>query len=148
MKSEHIYKSHNKTLLLYHLVFPAKYRKKVFDEIIDITLKEICEEISSRYEINFIEIGNDEDHVHFLVQSVPILSLTKIVTIIKSITGREIFKRHPEIKKELWGGSLWTSGFYGNTVGQYANEEIIRKYVKNQGKVYNKMHQGQLNMNM
>ena len=148
MKSEHIYKSHNKTLLLYHLVFPAKYRKKVFDEIIDITLKEICEEISCRYEINFIEIGNDEDHVHFLVQSVPILSLTKIVTIIKSITAREIFKRHPEIKKELWGGSLWTSGFYGNTVGQYANEEIIRKYVKNQGKTYNKMHQGQLNMNM
>ncbi|MFY9088401.1 IS200/IS605 family transposase [Arcobacter aquimarinus] len=148
MKSEHIYKSHNKTLLLYHLVFPAKYRKKVFDEMIDITLKEICEEISSRYEINFIEIGNDEEHVYFLVQSVPILSLTKIVTIIKSITVREIFKRHPEIKKELWGGSLWTSGFYGNTVGQYANEEIIRKYVKNQGKVYNKMYQGQLNMNM
>lgn len=148
MKSEHIYKSHNKTLLLYHLVFPAKYRKKVFDEIIDITLKEICEEISSRYEINFIEIGNDEDHVHFLVQSVPIISLTKIVTIIKSITAREIFKKHPEIKKELWGGSLWTSGYYGNTVGQYANEEIIRKYVKNQGKVYNKIYQGQLNMNM
>ncbi len=148
MKSEHIYKSHNKTLLLYHLVFPAKYRKKVFDEIVDVTLKEICEEISCRYEINFIEIGNDEDHVHFLVQSVPILSLTKIVTIIKSITAREIFKRHPEIKKELWGGSLWTSGFYGNTVGQYANEEIIRKYVKNQGKTYNKIYQGQLNMNM
>ena len=148
MKSEHIYKSHNKTLLLYHLVFPAKYRKKVFDEIVDITLKEICEEISCRYEINFIEIGNDEDHVHFLVQSVPILSLTKIVTIIKSITAREIFKRHSEIKKELWGGSLWTSGFYGNTVGQYANEEIIRKYVKNQGKGYNKIYQGQLNMNM
>ncbi len=148
MKSEHIYKSHNKTLLLYHLVFPAKYRKKVFDEIVDVTLKEICEEISCRYEINFIEIGNDEDHVHFLVQSVPILSLTKIVTIIKSITAREIFKRHSEIKKELWGGSLWTSGFYGNTVGQYANEEIIRKYVKNQGKGYNKIYQGQLNMNM
>ena len=148
MKSEHIYKSHNKTLFLYHLVFPAKYRKKVFDEIIDITLKEICEEISSRYEINFIEIGNDEDHVHFLVQSVPTISLTKIVTIIKSITAREIFKKHPEIKKELWGGSLWTSGYYGNTVGQYANEEIIRKYVKNQGKVYNKIYQGQLNMTM
>ena len=148
MKSEHIYKSHNKTLLLYHLVFPAKYRKKVFDEIVDVTLKEICEEISCRYEINFIEIGNDEDHVHFLVQSVPILSLTKIVTIIKSITAREIFKKYPGIKKELWGGSLWTSGFYGNTVGQYANEELIRKYVKNQGKVYNKIYQGQLSMNM
>lgn len=132
----------------YTIWYSAKYRKKVFDEIIDITLKEICEEISSRYEINFIEIGNDEDHVHFLVQSVPTISLTKIVTIIKSITAREIFKKHPEIKKELWGDSLWTSGYYGNTEGQYANEEIIRKYVKNQGKVYNKIYQGQLNMIM
>lgn len=119
MKSEHIYKSHNKTLLLYHLVFPAKYRKKVFDEIIDITLKEICEEISSRYEINFIEIGNDEDHVHFLVQSVPTISLTKIVTIIKSITAREIFKKHPEIKKELWGRFVvdkWVLWEYSRTI--------------------------------
>ena len=148
MKSEHIYKSHNKTLLLYHLVFPAKYRKKVFDESIDRTLKNICEEISYRYEINFIEIGNDEDHVHFLIQSVPTLSITKIVTTIKSITAREIFKNHPDIKKELWGGSLWTKGFYANTVGQYANEEIIRKYVKNQGKIYNNIHQGKLDINM
>ena len=146
--SEHILKSHNKTVLLYHLVFPSKYRRKIFTKEIEETLVNICKEIAERYEINFLEIGNDEDHVHFLVQSVPILSLTKIVTIIKSITAREIFKKYPGIKKELWGGSLWTSGFYGNTVGQYANEEIIRKYVKNQGKAYNKIYQGQLNMNM
>ena len=88
---KHIHKSHNKTLLLYHLVFPAKYRRKVFDKNVDKTLKTICLEISDRYEINFIEIGNDLDHVHFLVQSVPMLSITKIVTIIKSITAREIF---------------------------------------------------------
>lgn len=80
MKSKHIQKSHNKTLLLYHLVFPAKYRKKVFNDSIDRTLKEVCEEISYRYEINFVEIGSDEDHIHFLVQSVPMLSITKIVT--------------------------------------------------------------------
>ena len=148
MKSEHIYKSHNKTLLLYHLVFPAKYRKKVFDANVDNTLKDVCKEISYRYEINFIEIGNDEDHVHFLIQSIPTLSLTKIVTIIKSITAKKIFKKHPEVKEILWGGSLWTSGFYANTVGQYANEEIIRKYVKNQGKEYNKLYQGDLDIEM
>ncbi|MEA3289475.1 MAG: IS200/IS605 family transposase [Campylobacterota bacterium] len=148
MKSEHIYKSYNKTLLLYHLVFPAKYRKKVFNKKVDKTLKIVCEEISYRYEINFIEIGNDEDHIHFLIQSVPILSLSSIVTTIKSITAKKIFLYHPELKEELWGGSLWTSGYYANTVGQYANEEIIRKYVKNQGKKYNKIHQGELDLEM
>jgi REP element-mobilizing transposase RayT len=148
MKSQHINKSHNKTLLLYHVVFPAKYRRKVFDAKIDITLKDVCIEISERYEINFVEIGNDEDHVHFLIQSIPTLSVTKIVTIIKSITAREIFKNHPEVKKVLWGGSLWSSGFYANTVGQYANEETIINYVKNQGKQYTKLHQGQLEIEL
>ncbi|MEA1879908.1 MAG: IS200/IS605 family transposase [Campylobacterota bacterium] len=128
---KHIYKSHNKTLLLYHLVFPAKYRRKVFDESVDKTLKSICLEISDRYEIHFVEIGNDVDHVHFLVQSVPMLSITKIVTIIKSITAREIFSKHPEVKKILWGGSLWSSGYYANTVGQFSNSEVIKQYIKN-----------------
>jgi len=145
---KHIHKSHNKTLLLYHLVFPAKYRRKVFDKNVDKTLKTICLEISDRYEINFIEIGNDLDHVHFLVQSVPMLSITKMVTIIKSITAREIFKQHPEVKKILWGGNLWSSGYYANTVGQFSNSEVIKQYIKNQGKdsEYKKLHQGQLNL--
>ena len=146
----HIYKSHNKTLLLYHLVFPAKYRRKVFDENVDKTLKMTCLEISDRYEIYFIEIGNDIDHVHFLVQSVPMLSITKIVTIIKSITARVIFKEHPEVKKILWGGSLWSSGYYVNTVGQFGNSEMIKQYIKNQGKdsEYKTLYQGQLNLEL
>ena len=147
---KHIYKSHNKTLLLYHLVFPAKYRRKVFDENVDKTLKSVCLEISDRYEIHFIEIGNDLDHVHFLVQSVPMLSITKIVTIIKSITAKEIFSKHPEVKKILWGGSLWSSGYYANTVGQFSNTEVIKQYIKNQGKdsKYKKLHQGQLSLEL
>ncbi len=65
--SEHVIKRHNKTLLLYHLVFPLKYRKKVITEAIGESLKNICLGISERYEINFVEIGYESDHVHFLV---------------------------------------------------------------------------------
>ena len=74
--------------------------------------------------------------------------MTKIVTIIKSITAREIFSKHKEIKKLLWGGKLWTSGFYANTVGQFASEDTIRNYVKNQGKSYNRTYSGQLKFNL
>lgn len=130
---EHIYKSHNKTLLLYHLVFPLKYRKKVITEEIGEGLKEICIEISERYEINFVEIGYEEDHVHFLIQSVPSNSVEKMIRTIKSITAKELFKRFPEIKQKLWRGNFWTSGYNANTVGQYANEQAIRKYIENQG---------------
>ncbi|SMP86089.1 REP element-mobilizing transposase RayT [Epsilonproteobacteria bacterium SCGC AD-308-P11] len=104
MKDEHIYKSHNKTLLLYHLVFPSKYRKDVFNKNTEETLIRVCEDISKRYEIYFVEIGNDLEHLHFLVQSVPTMTVSKIVTIIKSITAKEIFKKHKNIKKILWGG--------------------------------------------
>ena len=110
--SEYIHKSHNVSVLLYHYVCPAKYRRKIFTEELDKTLRDVCIEISERYEINFIEIGSDTDHVHFLIQSVPTYSPTKIITILKSITAREIFKRCPEFKKQLWGGNLWTSGYF------------------------------------
>jgi REP element-mobilizing transposase RayT len=65
--SEYIHKSHNVTVLLYHLVFPSKYRKAVFDERVDSVLREVCLDIEKRYELKFLEIGVDKDHVHFLV---------------------------------------------------------------------------------
>lgn len=145
---EHIFKRHNKTLLLYHLVFPLKYRRSVITDEIGEGLKEICIEISERYEVHFIEIGYEPDHVHFLVQSVPSYSVSKMTNMLKSITAKELFRRFPEIKLKLWGGKFWTSGFYANTVGQYANEEVIRAYVKNQGteKEYKKIHRNQLTL--
>lgn len=144
--SEHIYKRHNKTLLLYHIVCPAKYRRKVFTEAVEITLKEVCMSIAERHEIHFVEIGADEDHVHFLVQSVPMMSPKAIVQIIKSLTAREIFRTHAEVKKMLWGGKFWTSGYYANTVGQYGNEKVIKEYVQKQGRTYHQIHRGQLTL--
>ncbi|MGD0230735.1 MAG: IS200/IS605 family transposase [Syntrophorhabdales bacterium] len=142
--SEHVLRRHNKTLLLYHLVCPAKYRRKVFTQEAERTLTDVCLGIGERYEMHFVEIGTDEDHVHFLVQSVPKLSPSTIIQITKSITAKEIFLRHPEVKKVLWGGKFWTSGFYANTVGQYGNEKAIRDYVKRQGRTYHQIHRGQL----
>jgi putative transposase len=146
--SEHIHKRHNKTLLLYHIVCPMKYRKGVITNEIGETLKEVCFEISDRYEIHFVEIGYESDHVHFLVQSVPKLSVSEIARTVKSITAKQLYQRHPEIKAKLWGGNFWTSGFYANTVGQYVNEEVIRKYVEKQGKdkEYKNVHRGQLSL--
>ncbi len=126
--------NHNISVLIYHYVCPAKYRKVIFDEEVDEILKETCVGIEKRYEIKFLEIGTDNDHVHFLIQSVPTYSAKKIIQTVKSITAREIFERAPEVKGKLWGGELWTDGYYVSTVGQRGNEETIREYVKEQGK--------------
>jgi len=138
--SEFIHKSHNVTVLLYHLVFPAKYRRAVFDKDVDRVLSGICLEIEKRYQINFLEIGTDDDHVHFLIQSVPTYSVTKLVTMIKSFTAREVFKKCPHVKKQLWGGEFWSDGYFASSVGKHGDESMIQKYVKNQGKKYNELH--------
>ena len=128
------------TVLLYHLVFPAKYRRAVFDKDVDLVLSEICLEIEKRYQIKFLEIGTDDDHVHFLIQSVPTYSVTKLVRMIKSLTAREIFKKCPGVKKQLWGGEFWSDGYFASSVGKHGDESMIQKYVKNQGKKYNELH--------
>ena len=76
---------------MYPIVCSAKYRRAVFSREVELELKAVCDEIELRYEIEFLEIGADKDHVHFLVQSVPTYSPTRIVRIVKSITAREIF---------------------------------------------------------
>jgi len=144
--SEYIHKRHNVSVLLYHLVCPAKYRRVIFDVEIDEVLRAVCLEISDRYAITFVEIGTDRDHVHFLVQSVPSYSPTKIVRTIKSITAREIFTRVPGVKKQLWGGEFWSKGYFISSVGRHGSEEVLRKYVHDQGQEYQKLHQQQLEL--
>ena len=132
---EFLYLSHNVSNLVYHIVCPAKYRRIVFDENVEEHLRQICLEIEKRYDyIKFLEIGTDQDHVHFLVQSTPNYAPTQIVKIIKSITARQIFVECPQVKKKLWGGEFWTDGYFVATVGKNQNETVIKEYVRNQGK--------------
>ena len=143
-----IRKSHNVSILVYHFVCPAKYRRVVIDEQVEQVLKEVCLDIADRYQVEFLEIGTDKDHVHFLVQSIPTYSPTKIITMIKSLTAKEVFVRVPSVKKQLWGGEFWTDGYYVGTVGQHVTEDVIKQYVKNQGQEekYVKLHGQQLKM--
>ena len=143
MKSQIIRKQHNVSVIMYHIVCPAKYRRSVITEGVDKKLREVCLGIEARYEIKFLEIGTEKDHVHFLVQSVPSYSPASIVQKIKSITARKILEECPEVKKALWGGEFWTKGYYISTVGEHGDEKVIAEYVKNQGRKlenYKKIH--------
>jgi len=130
---EHVRKRHNVSLIIYHLVCPAKFRREIFSEVVSATLKQTCLELGARYEIKFLEIGTDSDHVHFLIQTIPNRSVSDTVKIIKSITAKQISRQHPEVKRFLWGGNIWTMGYYINTVGQYGNLTMIQNHVKKQG---------------
>jgi putative transposase len=125
---------HNASQIHYHFVTPVKYREAIFGQPErEQTLHAICREIEERYEIEFEQIGIDTDHVHYLLSAAPKYAPSALIRVVKSITARELFKRHPDIKQHLWGGALWTGGFYIATVSEKGNFDVIRTYVKNQG---------------
>ena len=146
--SLYLHKSHNVSCLIYHVVCPTKYRRVVISEQVDETIKQTCLEIAKRYDLHFLEIGTDKDHVHFLIQSVPMFLPKNIVQTIKSITAREVFQRNPEVKKKLWGGAFWGTGYFINMVGRAGSEVAVSEYVRNQGREreYVKIHSDQLKL--
>ena len=120
----------------YHIVFPVKYRKSLLSEEITSAIKCIAVEIGERYEIDFEQLGCDKNHIHILCSFHPKYSIGEVVRKFKSITARELFKRFPLLRKELWGGELWSDGYYVSTVGEGGDWKVVEKYVKNQGKAH------------
>lgn len=118
----------------YHIVFPVKYRKALLDKEVVEIIKDTAIGIQERYEIEIEAIGMDKDHIHVLCGGHPKMSAGNIVQIFKSITAREIFKRKPSVKKELWGGEFWADGYYVATVGERADLTTVEKYIQRQGK--------------
>jgi putative transposase len=117
---------------MYHFVWIPKYRHKVFEEPYRSVLKNIISKIGYDYNIEIVELEIPRDHVHMIVKSEPKRCPSEIMQVIKSISARNFFKLHPEIKKKyFWGGKLWTQSFFVGTIGN-ANDEVIRRYVRGQ----------------
>lgn len=125
---------HNAYEAHYHLVFPVKYRKALLEDAVPLAIVRIAEEISLRYDIEFEKIGCDRDHIHILASFPPKYSGSEVVRIFKSITARELFKKFPPLKQELWGGEFWSDGFYLGTVGERGDWKTVERYVAGQGK--------------
>lgn len=124
--------SHHVFRIMYHFVWIPKYRHKVFVEPYRSSLKNMICKVGYDYNIEIVELEIPKDHIHLVVRAVPKMCPSWIMQVIKSISARSFFKAYPEIKKRyFWGGSLWTESFFVETIGN-ANEEVIRKYVKNQ----------------
>jgi putative transposase len=125
----------------YHIVFPVKYRKVLLEEDVVEIIKETACGIEERYAIEFESLGMDKDHIHILCGAHPKVAPGEIVRIFKSITAREVFRRKPEVKRELWGGEFWTDGYYVATVGERANWKAVEKYIERQGKPIEELRQ-------
>lgn len=117
----------------YHFVTAVKYRKVLLNEKVEKCIRETMKGIGERYNIVIDEIGFDQDHIHIFCGAQPQYSPSHALQVIKSITAKRVFKEFPKLKKEeLWGGEFWSDGKYIGTVGDATNEEVIRRYIRNQ----------------
>lgn len=132
--------AHKVFRIKYHVILCIKYRKDLFlDSKYVETLKRVCNSLGERYTFKFETMGFDEDHVHFMVQTVPRYSPSDVFRIVKSITAIKLFEEHPDLEKELWGGEFWSDGGYIGTVGEGVNADMIRNYIQKQGRKGNQL---------
>jgi REP-associated tyrosine transposase len=118
----------------YHIVFATKYRRKIFNEGIFSYMLERLKDLSDHYpEIEIMEINHDQDHIHMLASIPPKLSVGKVVGILKANTSRRLKEQFPFLKEVYWGtDGIWSDGYFVSTVG--INEQIIQKYIQQQGR--------------
>jgi len=118
--------------LKYHLVWIPKYRKHVLTAEVAGYLKEVFKHIAEEYGFAIDTMEVVEDHVQIFLEAPPRYAPAEVVQIMKSISGRELFKKFPKIKKQLWSGELWNDGYFVRSVGDKVTADIIRKYIKYQ----------------
>ena len=115
----------------YHLVWAPKYRKKILQGAVGARMNQVLQEIAESYRIDIEEMEVSIDHIHIFCSFPPKLSITQVVTRFKSLSARTIFREHPEVKRQLWGGEFWEDGYFARTVGDKVTAEMIKKYIQN-----------------
>jgi len=115
--------------IAYHFVWCPKFRKQVLvgenAQFVESEIRRLCEE--NRWRVGALHV--QEDHVHVFLSAPPAVSPSLIANTLKGITARQVFKRFPTVKKQLWGGSFWSRSYYVGTVGDMT-ESTVKKYTE------------------
>ena len=115
-----------------HLVFVAKYRRKVFTKEILDDMRQIFESVCTNFEAQLVEFDGENDHVHLLVNYPPKVSISRLVSSLKGVSSRMIRqKNYPSIREKLWGSALWSPSYFAGSCGG-APISIIRQYIEQQ----------------
>ena len=130
---EYISENHSKHLLMCHLIFVCKYRKKLLLKVGDDIKTEI-EYISNRYGWQIIEQEIDQNHIHILIRYSPKWSILEIVRLLKQLTTYRIWQKHNEyLSQHFWKErTFWSDGYFSCSIGN-VSKEIIQKYIQEQG---------------
>lgn len=114
-----------------HLVFVAKYRRKVFTKATLTDMEAIFHKVCSDFEARLVEFDGEADHVHLLVHYPPKVAISKLVNSLKGVSSRLLRKKHPELAQQYWKGVLWSPSYFAGSCGG-APITLIRQYIQQQ----------------
>ena len=117
--------------LQYHIVWVTKYRKPIFIGEIENDVKQYLTDTLKSLDMNVLAMEVMPDHIHLLVGCKPQLRLSDAIKILKGNTARWLFLKHPEIKKQLWGGHLWNPSYFVVTVSDRSLKQVT-DYINSQ----------------
>jgi putative transposase len=129
--------------LRYHYVWIPKYRKRILTPEIADYAKQVLQRAAKEYDMIMDTVEVVEDHVRIFLEAPPRLSPSRIVQILKGISAREIFRQYPRLRKELWGGQLWSEGYFVRAVGDEVTGDVIRRYIE-----YHEHEQGTVQLSL
>ena len=124
--------SHAVYELKYHLVWVPKYRKVVLREPVASRCKQVFQGIAERYGFAIVEQEVMPDHVHLFVSAPPRWSPAELVNVLKSISAKQLFKEIPKLRQAMWGGELWSSGYFVRATGDAVTAAVIQRYIRYQ----------------
>jgi len=114
-----------------HLVFVAKYRRKVFDGDAINRLRTIFANVCTDFEAQLIEMDGKDDYVHLLVEYPPKVAVSNLVNSLKGVSSRLLRKERPDIQNHYWKGVLWSPSYFASSCGG-APISIVRQYIEQQ----------------
>ena len=114
----------------YHLVWTPKRRRPVLAGEVGQRLSQLLEEIAQAYDIEIVTMHVAEDHLHLLCCFPPRLSVSEVVSLLKSLSARTLFSEYPSLRKRLWGGALWEGSYFVGTVGTHLDAETVKRYIE------------------
>ncbi len=96
-------KNRHKYLLQYHMIFVCKYRKKllVSKQIAD-DIKQFSYEICQKHHVIIRYMEADKDHIHYMIETEPTVSVSRIVNLMK-VTLHIIFGKGIKIICKTFG---------------------------------------------
>ena len=136
--------SHAVYELNYHFVWPPKYRKHIGTTEVKKFLEDLFPKVATAYRFEVIEQNVQPDYIHLFIQAPPRFAPAHIVETMKSISVKEVFKKFPRIRDQLWGGELWSSGYFVRAVGGQVTSFVIQRYIRYQNDTHHGKKQSKL----